>query len=157
MKSMRKFSALFAFMAVFILQACSAATEQQDVLTIETRNNGPIVFHIEIADNEDTQELGLMNRTSLAEDSGMLFVWRDIEQRTFWMKNTLIPLDMLFVAEDGTIHHIHHMAKPLDLSKVSSEAPSKAVLEINGGLSDILGIAEGDKIIHPVFRNQLAQ
>ena len=64
---------------------------------------------------------------------------------------------MVFLAEDGTIHHIHHMAKPLDLTRISSERPSKAVLEVNGGLTDLLGIAEGDKVIHPVFRNQLAE
>jgi uncharacterized protein len=157
-KAIRKFSAVLAlFMVLGVQPACSADAIQQDVLTIETQNNGPIVFHIEMVTSGSEMEKGLMNRTELAEDSGMLFVWPDVEQRAFWMKDTLIPLDMIFIAEDGTIHHIHHMAKPLDLTKITSERPSKAVLEINGGLSDILGIVEGDRIIHPAFRNQLAQ
>ena len=155
---LRKISAVFALVLTLFLQVgCNAQVVRQNALTIETKNNGPIVFNVEIAATESERNKGLMNRTSLAEDSGMLFVWEDVEQRDFWMKNTLIPLDMVFLAEDGTIHHIHHMAKPLDLTRISSERPSKAVLEVNGGLTDLLGIAEGDKVIHPVFRNQLAE
>jgi uncharacterized protein len=157
MIKIKKIITVLAFFSIIIIQtACSGDVARQDVLTIETKNNGPIVFHVEMAVSSDELSRGLMNRTDLAEDSGMLFVFPDIEQRAFWMKDTLIPLDMIFIAEDGTIHHIHHMAKPLDLTRVTSEGPSKAVLEINGGLSDILGIAKGDKVVHPVFRNQLA-
>lgn len=155
---LRKYTAIFALIITLFVQAgCNAQVVRQNALTIETKNNGPIVFNVEIAATDSERNKGLMNRPSLAEDSGMLFVWDDVEQRHFWMKNTLIPLDMIFITEDGTIHHIHHMAKPLDQSRITSTRASKAVLEINGGLTDILGITEGDKVIHPAFRNQLAE
>jgi uncharacterized protein len=154
----RKIPIFIALVAVLLLQAsCNAQVVRQNALTIETKNNGPVVFNVELAVTDAEKNKGLMNRASLAEDSGMLFIWEDVEQRTFWMKNTLIPLDMIFIAEDGIIHHIHHMARPLDQTRITSEGPSRAVLEINGGLTDILGITEGDKVIHPVFRNQLAE
>lgn len=145
-----------ALLAVLLFQlSCAGKIVQQHALTIETQSNGPVVFHVELAVYPDEQERGLMHRTSMPEDAGMLFVFGTVEHRAFWMKNTLIPLDMIFISEDGTINHIHHSAKPLDLSKVTSEYPVKAVLEINGGVADKMGLAEGDKIIHPVFRNQL--
>lgn len=148
---------LMALIAVLLIQlSCAGKIVQQHAVTIETKG-GPVVFHVEVAVHPDEQERGLMHRTSMPQDAGMLFVFQDVARRAFWMKNTLIPLDMLFIAEDGTIHHIHHGAKPLDLTKVTSERPVKAVLEVNGGLTDVLGIAEGDKIIHPVFRNQLPE
>jgi uncharacterized membrane protein (UPF0127 family) len=139
--------------AIFILAGC-AKTLDQNVITIETAQ-GPRVFHIEIADTEPEQNKGLMDRKSMPQDAGMLFVFGKEDDWSFWMKNTLIPLDLLFLARDGTIHHIHRMARPLDETHIVAENPSKAVLEINGGLADTLGIAEGDKAIHPVFRNQL--
>ncbi len=142
---------------VIFVGGCTARVVEQHALTIETKNSGPVVFHIELAVTDTQQEKGLMERSSMPDDAGMLFVFDDVAKRAFWMKDTLIPLDLLFIAEDGTVTHIHHMAKPLDLTRITSEGPVKSVLEINGGLSDVLGISEGDKIIHPVFRNQLPQ
>ena len=137
------------------LQAC-AHDPEQNVLTIQTAD-GPRVFHIELALYPKDQEQGLMNRKSMPQDAGMLFVFNDVDKRVFWMKDTLIPLDMLFIDKDGRINHIHHMARPLDETQITSLRPAKAVLEVNGGITDTLGIKEGDKIIHPVFRNQLDQ
>jgi uncharacterized protein len=141
---------------VFTQAGCVTAPAAQNVVTVET-SEGPRVFHIELADDPDEQEIGLMNRTSMPKDAGMLFEFPKIEKRAFWMKDTMIPLDMIFIAEDGTIQHIHHMARPLDRTHITSESPVKAVLEINGGLTDTLGIKEGDKVIHPIFRNQLEE
>lgn len=152
--SLKTFLALA--LVLVIHASCAQRLDPQNVLTIETQAGGPVVFHAELAIYPGEQKKGLMGRKFLAKDSGMLFVFGGEEQRVFWMKNTLIPLDMLFISKDGTINHIHHMARPLDLSKITSDVPAFAVLEINGGLADIMGIHEGDKIIHPAFRNQLA-
>ena len=144
-----------AILAAILMQGgCVAAPDMQNAVTIET-GEGPRVFHIDIADDEEEQKIGLMNRESLPQDAGMLFIFPEVDQRTFWMKDTLIALDLLFIAEDGEIHHIHHMARPLDHAHLTSKQPVKAVLEINGGLADTLGIKVGDKVIHPIFRNQL--
>jgi uncharacterized protein len=132
------------------------AAENTNYVTIETKEGGKVVFNVELATTGSQQATGLMNRTELPEDSGMLFIFGSAAQRSFWMKDTLIPLDMLFLDEDGTINHIHHMAKPLDKTHVGSDRPSKAVLEINGGVAGKYGIAEGDKVQHPAFRNVLA-
>ncbi len=94
-----------------------------------------------------------MNRTELATDAGMLFVFPGEAERSFWMKNTLIPLDMLFIAKDGTIRHIHENAKPNDLTSISSQQPAMAVLELNGGAVKTMNIQVGDTVHHPVFGN----
>ena len=143
-------------LALIPVSCAPAQVDPQNVLTIETKNQGPVVFHAELAVSPEEQEKGLMDRKFLAPDSGMLFVFHGEEQRAFWMKNTLIPLDMLFISQNGRINHIHHMAKPLDETRITSDEPAMAVFEINGGLADQLGIQEGDIVIHPVFRNQLA-
>jgi hypothetical protein len=122
-------------------------------ITIETKSGQDYTFDVEMAVNGEDQERGLMFRTQLNNDSGMLFLFDDEDSRTFWMKDTLIPLDMLFIAHDGTINHIHHNAKPQDETRITTDMPAMAVLEINGGLAGTLNIQEGDKVLHPAFRN----
>ena len=75
-------------------------------------------------------------------------------ERRFWMKNTLIPLDIIFIKADGKIHHIHENAVPHDLTGIPSKGPVAAVLEINGGLSQTWGLAAGDKVMHPYFKGK---
>ena len=90
----------------------------------------------------------------MAENHGMLFYFGGEEAgRRFWMKNTLIPLDMIFIKADGTIHHIHENAIPKDLTGVPSNGPVAAVLEINGGVSRKLELQKGDKVKHRFFEN----
>jgi len=125
----------------------------RDHIVIKKANGESLGFNVEIAESERQQEYGLMNRLTLPRDSGMLFLFRGEGKRVFWMKDTLIPLDMLFVSHDGAIHHIHHNAKPQDLTGITSEADSLAVLELKGGTCDRLGIKEGDKILYTVFKN----
>ena len=103
-------------------------------------------FDVELATTPDQRAQGLMFRKSLGANAGMLFLYPDEEPVAFWMKNTLIPLDMLFIKADGTIAHIAHSAVPLDETPIPSTAPVKAVLEVNGGTANALGIKEGDKV-----------
>jgi hypothetical protein len=95
-----------------------------------------------------------MHRTSLAENSGMLFDFRPRNEiQSMWMKNTLIPLDMAFIGADGRIVKIAEMTTPRSLQSIRSEAPAVAVLEVNGGKLSALGVKPGDLVRHPIFDN----
>jgi len=97
-------------------------------------------FSIEIATSPYERQTGLMYRSQLAKDAGMLFVFEESELRNFYMKNTLIPLDLIFIDPDFKIVHIHHNATPNNIISIASQLPAQYVLEINGGLSNQLGI-----------------
>lgn len=114
-------------------------------------------FSVEIAGTNRQIMIGLMNRDQMDDDHGMLFLFKQPAERSFWMKNTLIPLDMLFIRSDGTIHKIHENAQPNDLTSIKSDGPVPAVLELNGGLTRKLGIKVGDKVFHDFFGNKLAR
>lgn len=147
---------ILSFFAVLFLLACEPGQVDKDpssFVTIQTAQGQSYAFDVELALTTREIQKGLMHRTDLAEEAGMLFVFGGEAERRFWMKNTLIPLDMIFVRANGTIHHIHPEAKPHDLTGVPSNGPVKAVLEINGGLADKLGIRAGDRLIHPFFNN----
>ncbi len=126
---------------------------QPSSVTIETKDGQDYTFNVEMATNSADQARGLMYREHMDNSSGMLFLFDDEDRRTFWMKDTLIPLDIIFIGRDGIIDHIHHSAKPQDETRITSEKPALAVLEINGGQTGTLNIVEGDKVIHPAFRN----
>lgn len=101
---------------------------------------------IEIADTPAEHQYGLMNRPSLAQDAGMLFVFRDDQRRYFWMKDTLIPLDMIFIDNDLAIVDIRANAAPLSEATIASAEPCRYVLEVNGGLCEACGIRIGDRV-----------
>ncbi len=101
---------------------------------------------IEVARTPLEVERGLMFREKLGADAGMLFVFPDTAEHTFWMKNTLIPLDMIFADEDGTVVGVVHGAEPLTTSPRSVGAPSRYVLEVNGGWAAAHGVARGDRL-----------
>jgi uncharacterized membrane protein (UPF0127 family) len=103
-------------------------------------------FEVELATTPAEREQGLMFRKSMAPNAGMLFLYPSEQPVAFWMKNTLIPLDMLFLKADGSIARIAHNAVPLDETPIPSNAAVKAVLEVNGGTAATLGIKEGDKV-----------
>lgn len=145
-------------MLAFVMMAvpgCRAeegtATPYPEVLSIENHQ-----FHVDIADTTEKRTIGLMFRDKMGADSGMLFVFDDEIERAFWMKNTLIPLDMLFIDRSGKIIHIHESAIPHDLTPVPSKGPAFAVLEINGGRAKTLGLTPGMIVKHKVFANTLA-
>jgi uncharacterized membrane protein (UPF0127 family) len=103
-------------------------------------------FRVELAQTADQQAKGLMFRTKLGPDEGMLFPMNPPRPASFWMRNTVIPLDLLFIAPDGKILNIAANANPYDETKLQSLGPVKAVLELPGGRAAELGIASGDKV-----------
>ena len=108
-------------------------------------------FTIEIADDQSERSAGLMFRESLAPEAGMLFVYPGEQEIRMWMKNTLIPLDMLFVASDGRIVSIAENTVPLSEEVISSGAAVQGVIELAAGTAQRLGIEPGDRVRHPVF------
>jgi uncharacterized membrane protein (UPF0127 family) len=122
-------------------------------LTVDS-SNGRHAFVVEVAKTADEQERGLMYRTDIPQDGGMIFAPYPPEggsprEASFWMKNTPSPLDIIFIRADGTIAKIAENAVPFDQSKIPSGEPVGAVLEIRGGRSLDLGIEEGDKVRWP--------
>jgi uncharacterized membrane protein (UPF0127 family) len=113
-------------------------------LTIRSKS-GVHQFTVEIAATPEEQERGLMFRKSLAGDRGMIFPYEPAQQVAFWMKNTLIPLDIVFIRSNGTIARITN-AEPMDITPLPSGEPVAAVLEIRGGRAKELGIREGDAV-----------
>ena len=104
-----------------------------------------IVLDCEVARTEKEKERGLMFRKFLGKNRGMIFVYNQPDQMNFWMQNTLIPLDMIFIAADGTVRTIHENARPMDTTAIPSEVPVRFVLEIAGGRSAEIGLKVGDK------------
>ena len=106
---------------------------------------------LEIADDVEERSKGLMFRRDMPRTAGMLFVYDAPQRASFWMKNTLIPLDMLFVDRSGVVTRVHHDAVPGDLTAIDGGQNVFAVLEINAGLARSYGIGEGSQLRHPVF------
>ena len=125
---------------------------QQVPLTIRAAN-GPHPFTVEVARTPEEQATGLMYRTSLAADRGMIFPFDPPQDASFWMKNTLIPLDMIFIAADGRIVNIAERTVPLSTAPIYSSDLAVAVLEVNGGTAARLGIRPGDRVRFPMFGN----
>lgn len=117
---------------------------------------GQARFSVELADDAATRAKGLMHRESMPQASGMLFVYDEARTVGFWMKDTLIPLDMIFTDETGAVVRVHSNAIPGDLNPIMGGDNIKAVLEINGGLASRLGIAPGTELRHPAFPTDVA-
>lgn len=127
----------------------------EDVVSIRG-DFGTVNFNVEIADDAQERAIGLMNRSELDARAGMLFIYERPQPVAFWMRNTLIPLDMLFINPDGEIAYIHENAIPLDETPISGGDNRLAVLEINGGLSRKYGISVGDELRHPALPQDTA-
>jgi uncharacterized membrane protein (UPF0127 family) len=154
----RRLGRRFILGAPLVLAAATARGQDNDIkydrssLVIVTAAR-ELKFDIELALTEPQREHGLMFREKLGPYEGMLFDFFREEPVTFWMKNTLIPLDMVFIAADGTIKSVHANAVPMSTDTIPSEFPVRAVLEINGGSARLLGIKPGDKVKHAIFGN----
>ena len=136
---------------ILVVFACAPAyAAAQERLLVKT-SGGELTFMIEIANTPELRTIGLMHRSNLPASHGMLFDFSRTAPVSMWMKNTLIPLDMLFIRADGIIANIAERAVPGSLTPINSHGPVRSVLEINGGVSARLGIKAGDKVIHRVF------
>ena len=144
------FAGLFA--AAFALFGRSPSTAQGlEPLTIATASSEH-VFQVEIARNEAEREKGLMFRRFMPADRGMLFEFDAEEPVTFWMKNTYIPLDMIFISPRGLVTHVVANAEPLSENVITSGGPCIAVLELNGGMAAKIGVHVGDKVKAAFFK-----
>jgi len=149
---------LASLAAALALTACTAnkgaAEPVLEDLEIVTRGGQTHRFKVEIADDEPERQRGLMFRESLARDRGMLFQFEESGPRSFWMRNTYIPLDIIYIAPDGKIVSIARNTTPFSEVPIPSEGPANGVLEINGGQAAELGVEPGDTVRHPFFRNR---
>jgi uncharacterized protein len=128
-------------------------TLKTEPLVIETAAGKKIKFTVEIAETPIEQKIGLMFRTTMPRDHGMLFLsGKEPRQTAFWMQNTRIPLDMIFVRADGVIENIVENAVPGSLEPRPSTGPVTGAIELNGGVTKEQGIAAGDRVIHDWFR-----
>ena len=137
--------------AAFAHPGARAATFQP--LEIVTKS-GVQVFSVEMATTEQEKETGLMYRKELADGKGMLFDFSPEQEVSMWMKNTYIPLDMIFIRADGRILRIAENTEPLSTKIISSRGIAKAVLEVIGGTAQKYGIAPGDRVAHPLFNGK---
>jgi hypothetical protein len=123
-------------------------------LQIVTHDGRVHNFRVEIADNDASRERGLMFRKSLAPDAGMLFDFKTPQDVSFWMKNTLIPLDMVFIDAHGVVLNVAANATPLSEANIPSAGPVLGVLEIKGGRAAEIDIEPGDKVRERIFGDQ---
>ncbi|MCL5130416.1 DUF192 domain-containing protein [Algibacter sp. L4_22] len=122
-------------------------------LTITKADNSKVVLDIEIADTDFDVQTGLMYRNSMKMNQGMLFIFEDVTERYFYMKNTKIPLDLIYIDENKSIVSFQKNAKPFDETSLPSNAPAKYVLEVNVGLVDIWKLSVGDSIVFSEVSN----
>ncbi|MBI5441655.1 MAG: DUF192 domain-containing protein [Deltaproteobacteria bacterium] len=140
----------FAALSLACAPISRAVAAEKEALSIRT-GTGLLTFQVELAVSQQERERGLMGRTELPEGSGMLFLFPTDRVARFWMVNTPLSVDALFIARDGTIRKIAEEMEPLSSRVFSSDVPVKAVLEIRGGEAKRAGIRVGDKVLHPFF------
>jgi uncharacterized protein len=138
-------------LALFAFRPAVAADEQ--TLEIVTRS-GVHSFTVELAATDEARSKGLMYRRELPEGRGMLFDFKQDQNAAMWMKNTYIPLDMIFIRADGRIQRIAENTRPESEKIITAGAPVRAVLEVIGGTARKLGIRAGDRVAHPLFRTR---
>ena len=140
--------ALLALVLPATAHAASPLSLPVETITIDTKA-GPHAFSVEVAADEESRERGLMYRTAMAPDAGMLFDFHTPQPVSFWMENTVLPLDMLFVRADGTIARIKANATPYSRENIPSGEPVEVVIELNAGRAAALGIVEGARVHAP--------
>lgn len=146
--SAKRLLQVLTFGWLFLIASVTLAAYQVPIL-IHAKSS-IYTFNVEIADTADERALGLMNRTHLDSNQGMLFLYPAANPVSFWMKNTPLSLDMLFIDADGRIVNVAARTKPFDVTPINSAGPVIAVLEIIGGSAEKLGIKAGDKVEWPV-------
>jgi uncharacterized membrane protein (UPF0127 family) len=143
--------------ALVALAAPSAFADACDPAQVDLRGDwGQAQFSVEVADDPGERGVGLMNRPNMPRRHGMLFVYERPQRAIFWMKNTLIPLDMVFLDDTGRVTHVHENAVPLDLTQIDGGEGVQYVLEVNGGLTGLYGIDVGTELRHPAISSEQA-
>ncbi len=153
----KRFTILFIFVFALCLSGCKennkvikqtevTFTKESELHILKASDSTKIVLDIEIADTDFDIQTGLMYRNSMKNNQGMLFVFEDETERFFYMKNTKIPLDLIFINAEKEIVSFQKNAMPFDESSLPSNAPAQYVLEVNAGLVDSLGITVGDLV-----------
>ncbi len=142
-------ASLLSFLLVFYVSPALAAPTE--ALVIATKTGDTVALRVEIADTPQMRARGLMERTELPENQGMLFLMPEESDIGMWMKNTPLPLDMLFINRSGTIVKIA-TATPHSTDVIRADAPVISVLEVGGGLAKKWSVAVGDKVRHRAFK-----
>src|SRR4030095_4102862 len=141
---------ILACALILVSAATFAAALPRDEVMVET-SSSQYRFEVEVADDSAERSEGLMYRTDLADNAGMLFMYQETRPVDFWMKNTLLSLDIVFVREDGTIAHIAENTTPMSEALIPSRAPVRAVLEVKAGTMRQLGVTAGDRLRNPTY------
>jgi uncharacterized protein len=144
---------LSALLFVITAAGFPASASEQQTLEIVSKS-GVHVFSVELAVTEAERERGLMFRKEVPEGYGMLFDFKHEQEVSMWMKNTLVPLDMIFIRDNGRIARIAENTEPLSERIIPSGSPVRAVLEVAGGTAKKYGIAPGDKVAYPLFNGR---
>jgi uncharacterized membrane protein (UPF0127 family) len=130
-------------------KTCKGQPELRPLEPLQARTDkGVYSFQVEIADSAREREYGLMCRRAMAPDRGMLFIFPRSAPQAFWMRNTLIPLDIIYIGADGKVVSIVRNAQPLDETSRPSSGPAQFVLELAGGRAAQIGLLPGDRILH---------
>lgn len=127
------------------------AKMRREPLTLVTAA-GEHTIEVEVAETLEEKAVGLMFRRSVPEKTGMLFPYPAPQEVTMWMRNTYVPLDMIFIRADGVVHRIEARTEPFSERTIASQGPVTAVLELAGGAAERLGLKPGDRVIHPHFQ-----
>ncbi len=144
-------SAIFGLLAVAINIQPSDAM-RRETLKLHTAAQGEHDVNVEITETDEERAQGLMFRTHMPEKNGMLFFYKTPREITMWMRNTYVPLDMVFIRKDGTIHRIEARTEPLSEAIIGSHGDTVACLELAGGEAARLGLKPGDKVEHRLFK-----
>jgi uncharacterized membrane protein (UPF0127 family) len=137
-----------AGIALILLLPPGADAAGNGTLVLKT-DSGPHSFTIEVATTNGERALGLMYRRALPADAGMLFLYDTPQPLTMWMRNTIIPLDMIFIGADGKVHRIESHTEPFSTQIISSDGDVKGVLEVNAGTAAAIGLKAGDQVVYP--------
>jgi len=148
----------FAILGAFCLSACAASAENTCKQNVVDLRDGDVQvrFRVEIAKSARERARGLMDREQMARSRGMLFVYEAPHRASFWMKNTIIPLDILFLDETGTVRTIAENTEPFSLDPILGGEGIKYVLEVNAGLSSKFRLSEGAQLRHPEIDQDVA-
>lgn len=142
----------FVMLCAMLAPGTTEAKMRREPLTLVTAG-GTHTFEVEVASSPEEKAMGLMFRTSLADNAGMLFPYSPPQEATMWMRNTYISLDMIFIRADGTVHRVEARTEPFSERVIASQGDVAAVLELKAGTAARIGLKPGDQVRHSLFKN----